>query len=249
MVPIKKYIKGLYHGIKRTVPEGKKEVHQKITYAQGGEDILVDYIFDKYLKIPNPTYLDIGAYHPYALSNTAYFYEKGSSGVCVEPDPFLFDNIKKHRSRDTCLNAGIGGEAEEYAEFFIMGAKTLNTFSRSEAERYQSFGVHKIKEVIQIPLLSINKVIEDHFHPFPNFISIDVEGLDLEIIRTLNFDRYRPQVFCIETLTYAEDGTEQKISGIIEYMISKGYFLYADTYINSIFVDLQAWNNRNNETR
>jgi hypothetical protein len=75
----------------------------------------------------------------------------------------------------------------------------------------------------------------------PNFVSIDVEGMDLVVVKSIDFNRYRPEVFCIETLSYTENNTEVKLNDIISYVESQGYFLYADTYINSIFVDKAKW--------
>jgi hypothetical protein len=71
-----------------------------------------------------------------------------------------------------------------------------------------------------------------------------VEGLDYEIIQSFNLIEWRPEVFCIETITYTEDNSEQKEYQIIEYMLEHGYMVYADTYINTIFVDKQKWKNR-----
>jgi FkbM family methyltransferase len=175
------------------------------------------------------------------LSNTYFFYEKGSHGVCVEPDPDLFAELKRVRPRDTCLNVGVGTTTEDKAEFFRMSTPTLNTFSRAEAERYASYGRQKIEEVIGVPLLPINIIIKDYFDTGPNLVSLDTEGYDTEILRTFDFSAFRPEVFCIETLTYAEDNSQEKVVPIIELMIANKYFPYADTYINTIFVDEKAW--------
>jgi len=214
------------------------------SFSQCGEDLIVNYIFSNYLKIERPTYIDIGAHHPFYLSNTYYFYLKGSHGVCIEPDPDLFKKIKLMRQRDVCINAGIGDSSKAYSEFFVMTTKTLNTFSKKEAKRYESYGNNKIENVLRIPLLTFSDVINSHFKNPPNFVSLDVEGNDLAILQSINLEKIRPQVFCIETLTYVEDKSEKKITSIIEFMEHNGYFLYADTYINSIFIDKSAWQSR-----
>lgn len=217
--------------------------YKKSSYSQCGEDLIIEFVFQA-LNIDKPTYLDIGAHHPVYLSNTYLFYRKGSSGVCIEPDPSLCRKIRRKRGRDTCLNIGTGVSAQSEAEFYLMTTRTLNTFCREEAERYQSYGTQKIEQVVRIPLLPINDVIRDNFHSCPDFVSLDVEGLELEILKTFDYDRYRPRVFCIETLTYTEDKTEKKLVEIIDFMTGEGYLNYADTYINTIFVDGSAWLNR-----
>ncbi len=217
---------------------------EKVSYSQCGEDTIIDFAFGQ-LKINNPSYLDLGAHHPYYLSNTAYFYKKGCRGVSVEADPNLFEAFKKERPEEITLNVGVGETSGASANFYIMSATTLNTFSKSEAERYASYGDKKIVNIIKLPILSINDIIANHFKTqCPNFISLDIEGMDLIIIKSLDFVKYRPEILCIETISYTENKTEEKLKDIISYVESKGYFLYADTYINSIFVDTEKWKNR-----
>jgi len=213
------------------------------SYSQMGEDLIISFIF-QVIGIEKPTYLDIGAHDPIYLSNTWLFYEKGSSGVCVEPDPELYAKIKKRRPRDVCINSGVCGGDNSTANFYIMSARALNTFSREEAERYQSYGSYNIVETKKLPLVNINSIIRDNFKEWPNLISIDVEGMDFEILSSLDFDTYRPEVVCVETITYAEDDTQKKIPEILELMKSKGYMIFGDTYINTIFVDPAAWDRR-----
>ena len=190
----------------------------KISYAQCGEDIIVDFVLGQ-LGVERPTYLDLGAHHPSYLSNTKLFYDRGSAGVCVEADPFLCEGIRKARPRDTCLNIGVGMADAAAADFYVMTTRTLNTFSRSEAERYQSYGNQKIEEVLSLPIVGVNRIVEESFGGrAPDFVSLDIEGLDLAIIKAFDFSRFRPRVFCIETLTYTENASEQKITELSEYM-------------------------------
>jgi len=217
--------------------------HKKTSYSQSGEDLIVEFIFEA-IKIKHPTYMDIGANHPVYMNNTYLLYSRGCSGICIEPDPTLFKALKNKRSRDNCLNIGVGLSEQKSADFYVMSTKTLNTFSKEEAERYQSYGKNRIEQVIPIPLVPINSVIAQHCTNKPNFISLDVEGMDLQILKTLDLSIWRPEVFCIETLTYTENNAEAKINEIIDYMLANGYMLYADTYINSIFVDKTKWTNR-----
>jgi len=220
-----------------------RTVQKHISYSQCGEDLIVDYVF-KQLGKENITYLDLGAHHPTNISNTYYFYKKGCRGVCVEPDITLFKKIKQKRPKDTCLNVGVGTKNEE-ANFYLMSSRSLNTFSKEEAERFSKNGSQKIEAVIKVQLKSVNDIIFSYFRTsYPNFISIDIEGLDYTILESLDFTKYRPEVFCVETLTYAEDNTAAKIPEIVDLMERKGYFVYADTYINTIFVDTTTWKNR-----
>ena len=204
------------------------------SYSQYGEDIIVANIID-ILHIKNPTYLDIGAHHPTRLSNTYLLYRRGAHGVCIEPDPTLFPLFARKRSRDTCVPA---------ADFYIMSAKTLNTFSHEEAKRCEATGTCHIKEIIKIPLISVNEIVKKYFCPFPNFVSVDVEGLDFEVLRSFDLMAFRPEVFCVETISYGVRGIQSKDSNISDYMANHGYFTFADTHVNTIFVDRDAWSDR-----
>lgn len=212
----------------------------KRSYAQCGEDLIVDFVMENRFKISKPSYFDIGAHDPVYLSNTYLFYEKGCKGVLVEPDPILCKGISKKRPKDDVINAGVGVDSATSADFYILDCKTLNTFSKEEAERYRHEG-HKIEKTLQIELININEIISNKFSNCPNFISLDVEGLDVEILKSFDFKRWRPEVFCVETITYTSNFTGSKISSIFEVMEKNEYFVFADTYINTIFVDKRAW--------
>ncbi len=160
---------------------GKRPLEgEKKSFSQSGEDLIIQYIF-MWLRINKPSYIDIGAHHPTFLSNTHLFYENGSTGVCVEPDPFLFEPIRKARKRDICLNIGVGGGVTDKAEFYILNSRTLNTFSREEALRYASYEGKTIEKVVEVQLISMNEIIEKYCKQVPNLVSLDVEGMDLQI--------------------------------------------------------------------
>ena len=195
------------------------------------------------LGIENPAYLDIGANDPVVRNNTYFLYEKGCSGVNVEPDPFLFKKLKSKRRRDVNLNIGIGS-GDEKLTFYVLSSKTLSTFSKETALRYLNYGNQKIEKEITIEVSNVNLIIEKYFQSKPNYVSLDVEGLEMEILKSIDLGRRRPEIFCVETLTYTEDNTETKLVEIIEYMRSQDYIVQSDTYINTIFVDTSSWKNR-----
>lgn len=207
------------------------------SFSQAGEDQLIRYLFQN-LAIEYPTYLDIGANHPFIGNNTFLFYSRGCRGVCIEPDPNLFELIKKNRKRDVLLNAGIGGGVTDMqGDLYVFPDpySGWNTFSQEEAmNRSVETGI-KIKSVQKIDLLNINNVMGLYFKPWPNLLSIDVEGMDLEIIQSIDFSLYRPEVICAETITFSMERKEEKIGDISQYLSSKGYFEFGDTHINTVF--------------
>ncbi len=215
--------------------------HMRRSYSQSGEDIIVSYLFER-MGIKKPTYLDIGANHPIALSNTYRLYTLGCRGVLIEPNPFLYKKLLQKRKGDKCINIGIAFDENTEADFYIFPEKYhgLNTFSKKEADFWTNTGNEEIskqniEKIIRIPLVNINEIMGEYFTPYPNFVSIDVEGLDLQIVKTIDFEKFQPEVFCIETFEFIEHNMETKNKEIIYFFESNGYFVYADTYVNTIF--------------
>jgi FkbM family methyltransferase len=212
------------------------------SFSQAGEDQVVRYLFEK-LNIARPTYLDIGTNHPVLGNNTYYFYLRGSKGICIEPDPDYYALIRKNRRRDVVLQVGIGSEEarEALLHVFPHPYSGWNTFSKEEAiSRGQESGVNFVK-TMKIPLLTIDSVIEKYFDPHPNFISVDVEGMDLAILRALDFSRFKPEVICAETITFSTRNEEEKLDDIAIFLKDKGYFVFGDTRINTIFCRADAY--------
>lgn len=212
----------------------------RVSYSQCGEDMIARFVFDT-LKIAKPSYLDIGAHHPSYLNNTRTFYDAGASGVNIEPDPDLHARFASERPRDVNLNIGIGDRAGE-VDFFVMSARTLNTFSAEEAQAAATNGRARIERTLKLPVRPVNEVLQAHFAAAaPDFLSLDVEGLDLAILRALDFQRWRPKVVCVETIVYSAGREGGQVGGIEQHLLDCGYFVYADTHINKLFVDKAVW--------
>ena len=90
-------------------------------------------------------------------------------------------------------------------------------------------------KVLKIPLKNINDIIHSNFKNPPDLISIDVEGLDFEILKSLDFSKNAPKVLVIETLRFGETSRAMKHEEMIDFVCKNGYFVYADTHVNTIF--------------
>jgi hypothetical protein len=93
---------------------------------------------------------------------------------------------------------------------------------------------YRIETVIKIPLLNINDVMREKWSAAPNVLSIDTEGFDLPILRSLDFKRFRPDVIVAETV---ELGGRQPEVEILEFMVQQGYQVRGGSFINTVFVD------------
>jgi len=211
----------------------------RISYAQQGEDLVVRSLCE-HLELALRTYLDIGANDPVIGSNTYLSYLDSARGVLVEPNPLHCRRLRAVRPRDTVLEVGIGPREETSADYYLIGDANhdggdCNTFSKEDADRFvaQSKGRWRIMEVRKVPLVSVNRVMEENFGGAPDLLSTDTEGLDFDILRSLDFDRFRPAIVCAEVL--AAGGRAE--SRIPELMTTRGYSMRGSTWVNAIFVD------------
>jgi FkbM family methyltransferase len=210
------------------------------SFAQQGEDLIMLHMFLD-LKIEAPTYADIGAHDPVINNNTYLFYCVGCRGLLVEPNPKYAAKLRAERPQDQVLEAGISSTREDTeADYYVIrGDGELNTFSKEEADKVAAKlgGGAAIEKVIKRPLVNVNKALADHFpKKGPELISIDTEGLDLDILRALDFARFHPTVVCAETSEL--DGSVNR--DIVDLMRSKGYTPRGGTLINTIFLADEA---------
>lgn len=210
------------------------------SFSQAGEDRVVRFLFDV-LGISHPSYLDVGAYHPFHLSNTALLHLSGSRGVNVEPDPRGVELFRRHRPEDVTLGVGVGPTSGELA-FYRLSNPTLSTFDRDAAEQAVASGAGRIEivEVLPVPVRTVADVLTE-LGARPDFLSLDAEGLDRDILRTLPTWPARPVVVCVELLRYAgtlADATREE--GLLEDMSELGYDLVADTWVNAVLVDREV---------
>jgi FkbM family methyltransferase len=201
-----------------------------VSYSQMGEDIVLFHLLRFGMKIDKPTYLDIGAADPIEGSNTYLLHWNGGHGVLVEPNPAFQARLRVHRPNDVVVNAGVGvSDAQEADYYIIRNAPPLNTFSPDDVAILRARAHEDVVErVIKMPLISINRLIAEHLGASPDLLSIDVEGMDFAILRTLDFKKYRPAVVIAETLPRGP---------IPKLLASKGYEIRGASMYNTIFAD------------
>lgn len=205
--------------------------------SQAGEDKIVDYLFSS-MGIWHFSYLDIGTGHPEQSNNTYFFYRRRNRGVLVEPDSGYFESIKKMRPDDVAVNAAISDEENKDADFYVFNLPALNTLSKEEADLRVHSGHYKLVETKKIKLLTVEYIIQNYLNDsLPHLISLDVEGMDYKILSSFNFEKYPVPVWIVETCEYSENHIKPKVTPIIDLMLKKGYFVFADTYINTVFVN------------
>lgn len=216
-------------------PGGLPAEPLNVSYAQCGEDIVLKWLLINLAKATTPSYLDIGAWEPVESSNTYMMYATGGRGVLVEPNPNLADKIRTYRPEDKLLTAGVGIGTATEADYFMFNDTQLNTFDREQVDRVLKESRVQLQKTVKVPLISINRVIAEHMGgKAPDVLSIDIEGLDLACLQTVDWARYRPKVVCAETLITLTKSHNLETTA---FMQRQGYEVRGMTYANTLYVD------------
>jgi FkbM family methyltransferase len=202
------------------------------SYSQSGEDVAIDKLLNYKSR---GFYVDVGANHPTRFSNTKRFYMRGWNGINVEPNVVALERFVAARPRDINLNLGVGIAAGTL-KFYRFRPDTLSTFSPPEAQRYMSEGF-ALEEEVDVPVLPLRAILERHAPEREiDFLSVDTEGFDLEVLSSNDWDRFRPTIVCVETSTLSLRVTAVKdTKPIHEFLTEAGYELLSDNGLNALY--------------
>jgi FkbM family methyltransferase len=204
------------------------------SYSQHGEDLIIDK-FLKYKK--NGFYVDVGANDPERFSNTMRFYKNGWRGINIEPDYNNYKKLTEHKSQDINVHCGIGLKNGEL-DFYRFTTHTLSTFSKEEADNYVKQG-YSLEEKIKVPVRTLSDILAEHAKDKTiDFISIDTEGFDMQVLMSNDWMKYRPTLICIECARHeSQPGAEAvKDTEQEDFLTSKGYKKVFDNNLNAIYM-------------
>jgi len=199
------------------------------SYSQEGEDRILDRLF---ASAPQGFYVDVGAHHPIRFSNTYLFYRRGWRGVNIDAMPGSMRLFDKYRSHDTNIEAGIGLEPATIP-FYVFNEPALNSFDRELSES-RDVAPWKIEKIIDVRVSPLKEVLRDCLPPenVPSFLTVDVEGRDLEALRSSDWSAFRPTYVLAESVGLTmEEAMEGPVSS---FMSSVGYHPIAKT-ANTVF--------------
>ncbi len=214
----------------QTLFSGKSKIH----CSQYGEDILIHKIFSK--RLHTGFYLDVGAFHPFQYSNTAYLWAKGWRGMNVDANPNSIRLFEKTRTQDINLLAAVvsaeTAKSHTTVPMFItgqqvdpMGTCDPNTAGQRSLARMHDIAAFDIGRILAMATEKAGQQID--------FLNIDIEGLDETIIHEIDFSTYQPSVICVED--YSTDIPASVNSRITHRLLSAGYRFDAKIGPSSIF--------------
>lgn len=219
--------------VRRLISLFKKDfIYGQKTYAQEGEDLILRRLIQEGVLPEKGIYIDVGCNHPMRLSNTYILYRKGWRGIVIDPNTMLCELFEQHRPYDTVFNLGIDETPSELT-YYKFANNAINTFDAQIAkENSEKQNATCTTETIQVrPLAEIEEIQN---LSSVDMLSIDVEGMDLNVLKSLDWDKHCPTVIIVEQLN-------QEIETILNtdisnFLKSKGYIMFSKLYHSSIFV-------------
>lgn len=190
-----------------------------LSHSQFGEDMVARMILR---DTPRGTYVDLGAHHPVFFSNTYHFYERGWSGLNIDAIPGSMGLFKTLRPRDVSVEACIGAETGKTVRFHMFDKAAYNTIDDERAQQLMSAGTVRRIALHELKTVTVNELLHRHL-PGRNIdlFNIDVEGLDEVILRSLDWDTFRPRVIIAEEHSPDIAGTAQ--SEMAVFLRERGY--------------------------
>ena len=209
--------------------------HQNISYSQEGEDLFLSRIFGDKKK---GFYVDIGAHHPKRFSNTYIFYTRGWRGINIDAMPGSMKLFEKLRPQDLNLEMGISDDHIDRLQYFIFNEPALNTFSPEVAAEKNGTNNYKIIDTIDIPVMEIKEILTKYLpkNQTIDFMSIDVEGYDLKVLKSNNWSKFRPHIIAVEASHLLKLQLHLE-SDITVFLVKKNYELIGKTYKTLFFRD------------
>ena len=190
------------------------------TYSQHGEDLFVEKFFKNKKK---GTYVDLGAFHPLRHNNTHKLYCKGWVGTNIDLNPYSIDLFNFIRKKDKNILAALAPKKYKTKVYFDSYFSTLNTIDLNHKNIHHK--IKKNKKNFTITTKTFNEIINKKF----DFLNIDIEGMDFNVLKTINLEKYSPKLICIEILK------DKDLKLIEKYFLKRNYKFIGKRQVSYFF--------------
>jgi FkbM family methyltransferase len=203
----------------------------KKSFSQEGEDLI---LLEYFKKKKRGFYIDIGAHHPFRFSNTYLFYKKGWRGINIDATPGSMNMFYKYRYRDINIEVPISNNNKRI-DYFIFDEPALNSFSSKLSKERNANTKYKIKEIVKLKPRKLSEILDDYItkNTKIDFMSVDVEGYEYEVLISNNWEKYKPTYLLVEILNTKLCQMENDKS--YSFLIKKGYSMINKTGRTVIF--------------
>lgn len=197
-------------------------------YSQFGEDT----ILQKYLQENKGFYLDIGSGDPVRGSNTFFLYKKGWSGILIDPLSRNVFSSKIIRRKDKIIRGLVGATDRSYP-FYEMFPYEYSTTNNEVVKDLIDHGKAKLVKKVQLNTFSVSELNLNINLDQPSLLSVDCEGFDLEVLKTIDLKTIEFRIICVEDFDY---NPAYKSSAINQYLNKNGYEIVDRAGPSSIYV-------------
>lgn len=144
-------------------------------------------------------YVDVGAHDPFRFSNTCHFHRRGWRGINIDANPAAIAAFNRSRSSDTNICAGIS-DVPGNMTFHLFNEPALNTFDAALAAERVALPGYRLVDRINVDVRRLDEILTASLPAGQtiDFLSVDVEGLDLQVLRSNDWTRFRPKVLLVE---------------------------------------------------
>lgn len=201
-----------------------------LCYGQDGEDLILNRLLDGKSQ---GFYVDVGAHHPVRFSNTYLFYKRGWSGINIDAMPGSMKNFERVRPRDVNIECGVAVRTGKL-KYYRFDESALNTFDAAEALHKNQYP-YRLLDVVEVSVERLDTLLDKYLPSGQriDFMSVDVEGKDEEVLRSNDWSRYRPRFILAETLR--TDMLKLGECSVVSFLSGVGYKPIGKAYNTTFF--------------
>ncbi len=224
--------------LRRELAEAQTKLRQaesaKFAFSLWGEDQILAWVFE---NRPAGFYVDVGAYHPTLHSNTKLLSDRGWTGINIDCNPAMIEHHRSARPQDVNLNVAVGATEGPVKVYIFNEWATSNTISRAWADAVSRVQSTAVTREIEVQCSPLKKILERYLPPGQaiDLLNVDVETVDLEVLQSNDWVRFRPRVVVIEDIQFNLD--EPASSATYRFLREQGYHFFSRTIYTNFFAD------------
>lgn len=191
----------------------------RISYAHTGEDRIIDSLLKPIINQPG-FYVEVGCNEPIFISNTFSLYKRGWKGICIDANGDLIKKYKKKRPQDIAVQALVSDHIE-MRNYFMYTNNVLSSTEHINLDTNSEPGFELVKQESMLTQ-SLTEILDKHKAPHSfDLLSVDAEEHDLNVLRSLNYEKYTPQFIVVESETIDPSRPSEDL--IFQFLTGKGY--------------------------